>query len=270
MPLICYSPRMKGLLIRKAFYDGWDSVLFLLLGNILLFVVAFGGFALAHLTAPTFGIFLTILAIAILLLGVLLLAISDELARVSAFQPFSLKRFFLSMKKYLLLGPLYILIFIFFLVLFPLAVYWYFSLGGLLGTVLGLIMFWISLIFYLAFQWFLPVKSQLEGNFVKALKKCFIIFFDNPGFSLFMLLYSLVILVLSMIPFLLLPGISGILLAQNEAFRLLMRKYDWMEEHPELDFATARKNVPWDEVLSEEYDAVDSRSLKGLIFPWRD
>ncbi len=261
---------MKGLLIRKAFFDGWDTVLFLLLGNLLLYIVAFGGFAIAHFTAPTLGIFLAILTIAILLLGVVLLALSDELAHVSGFQTFSLKRFFSSLKKYFFQGPLYILTLVFFLVLFPLAVHWYFLLGGLMGYVLGLVMFWISLIFYLAFQWFLPIKSQLEPNFFKALKKCFIIFFDNPGFSFFMLLYSLVLLVLSMIPFLLLPGLSGILLAQNEAFHLLMKKYDWMEEHPEIDFATARKNVPWDDLLDDEYDAVDSRSIKNLIMPWKD
>lgn len=261
---------MKGLLVRKAFYDGWDAVLFLLLGNTVLFVVAFGGFALAHITAETLGVFLAILGVAVLLLGVVILSLSDELALVSAYQPFSLKRFFSSLQKYLIQGPLYILASLFFLVLFPLAVHWYYTLGGIVGVILGMMMFWISVVFYLAFQWFLPVKSQLEGNFLKAIRKCFIIFFDNPGFSLFMLLYSLGLLIISLVPFLLLPGISGILLAQNEAFRLLMRKYDWMEEHPELDFATARKNVPWDELLVDDYEAVDSRTLKNLIMPWKD
>lgn len=261
---------MKGLLIRKAFYDGWDAVLFLLMGNTLLFIVAFGGFAIAHLTAPTLGAFLGILGVAVLLLGVIILPLSDELARVAAYQPFSIKRFFSSLRKYLIQGPLYIITSLFFLVLFPLAVHWYYSLGGIAGIVLGMLMFWISVIFYLTFQWFLPVRSQLEGSFFKAIRKCFIIFFDNPGLSLFMLLYSLVLLIISLVPFLLLPGISGIILAQNEAFRLVMRKYDWMEEHPELDFAVARKNVPWDELLGDDYDVVDSRNLKNLVMPWRD
>lgn len=261
---------MKGLLVRKAFYDGWDAVLYLLFGNTVLFIIAFGGFAIAHLTAPTLAVFLGILGFAILLLGVVILSISDELAHVADNQPFSIKRFLLSLRKYIIQGPLYILASVFFLVLFPLAVHWYYSLGGLAGIILGMVMFWISVVFYLAFQWFLPVKSQLESNFLKAIRKCFIIFFDNPGLSFFMLVYSLFLLIISLVPFLLLPGISGIILTQNESFRLLMRKYDWMEEHPELDFSVARKQVPWDEVLDDDYDVVDARSLKNLVMPWKD
>ena len=236
----------------------------------MLFIVAFGGFGIAHLTAPTLGVFLGILGVAILMLGTVILSISDELAKVANYQPFSVKRFLSSLLKYLIQGPLYILTSLFFLVLFPLAVHWYYSLGGIAGIILGMFMFWISVVFYLAFQWFLPVKSQLEGNFLKAIRKCFIIFFDNPGLSLFLLIYNFILLVISLVPFLLLPGISGIILAQNVAFRLLMRKYDWMEEHPELEFKVARKNVPWDEVLCDDYDVMDSRNLKNLVMPWKE
>lgn len=261
---------MKGLLLRKAFYDGWDSVLFIMLVNTLLIFVVFMGLGLAHFTAATFTAFLTIFIIGVLLTGVFILPVSDELALVAANQPVSYKRYFCSLKKYILRGPVYILITVFFLVLFPLAVHWYFSLGGTVGFVLGMLMFWIAVVFYLSFQWFLPIRSQLEDNFPKAIRKCFIIFFDNPGLSAFLLLYSLGLLIISLVPFLLLPGISGIILAQNEAFRLLMRKYDWMEDHPEIDFAVARKKVPWDEILADDYDIVDARTLKNLVMPWKE
>jgi len=261
---------MKGLLIRKAFYDGWDAILFLLIANIFLWAVGFGGFALVHLFSSQFCLSVFILVLTVLSLGVVLLALSDELALITSYAPLSFKRFFSSLKKHVIQGPLFILMIIFFLGAFPLAVHWYFSLGRVFGMIIGICMLWFTLVFLLSLQWFLPVKSQLEKNFFKAVKKSFIIFFDNPGLSLFMLVYSLALLVISLVPFLLMPGISGILLAQNEAFRFLMKKYDWMEDNPEISFKTARKEVPWDDILDDDYDVIDSRSLKNLFFPWRD
>jgi hypothetical protein len=62
------------------------------------------------------------------------------------------------------------------------------------------------------------------------------------------------------------PGVGGLLLGQSVALKLLMYKYDWLEENPEGD----RKHVPWDELLYEERESVGHRSLKGMIFPWKD
>lgn len=261
---------MKALLIRKAFYDGWDAILFLLVANTFLWLVGFGGFALVHFFSSHFGLSVFILILTILSLGIVLLSLSDELARLTSYVPFSFKRFFSSLKKYIIQGPLFILMIVFFLGVFPLAIHWYFSIGRTFGYIIGVAMVWLTLVFLLSLQWFLPVKSQLEKKFFKALKKSFIVFFDNPGLSLFMLVYSLVLLIISLVPFLLMPGIAGILLAQNEAFRFLMKKYEWMEDNPDMDFATARKKVPWDDILDEDYDVIDTRSIKNLFFPWRD
>ena len=62
----------------------------------------------------------------------------------------------------------------------------------------------------------------------------------------------------------------GVLLAQNEAFRLLMHKYDWIEKHPELEYRVARKAVPWAELLANERETLGDRSLLHFIFPWKD
>ena len=85
-----------------------------------------------------------------------------------------------------------------------------------------------------------------------------------------MLLYSAVLIIIT--PFLafLAPGFSGLLLAWNNAFRLRMYKYDWMEQHPEIPIQTARKQIPWDELLAEDRETVGSRSIRNLIFPWKD
>ena len=49
-----------------------------------------------------------------------------------------------------------------------------------------------------------------------------------------------------------------------------MYKYDWLEKNPGLDAKTARKSIPWDDLLSDDEDIVGDRSLKSFIFPWKD
>ncbi len=45
-----------------------------------------------------------------------------------------------------------------------------------------------------------------------------------------------------------------------------MFKYDYIEAHPDTD----RKHLPWEELLFEEREKVGTRTLKGMIFPWKE
>lgn len=65
---------------------------------------------------------------------------------------------------------------------------------------------------------------------------------------------------------LLMPGLSSVLLARQGALRILMKKYDYLEEEPEAN----RRKIPWDALLVEERELVGHRSLKGMIFPWKE
>jgi len=46
----------------------------------------------------------------------------------------------------------------------------------------------------------------------------------------------------------------------------MMYKYDYLEAEADAD----RKHIPWDELLYEERESVGNRSLKNMIFPWKD
>ncbi|MDR1985520.1 MAG: hypothetical protein LBP88_00935, partial [Treponema sp.] len=59
---------------------------------------------------------------------------------------------------------------------------------------------------------------------------------------------------------------AGILLYLDEALRLRLLKYDWLEVNSD---ATLRK-IPWDALLIEEREKTGTRSLKNFIFPWKD
>jgi hypothetical protein len=62
------------------------------------------------------------------------------------------------------------------------------------------------------------------------------------------------------------PGPGGLLLFLDEALRLRIFKYDWLEANPDAN----RRKIPWEALLIEEREKTGNRTLKGLIFPWKD
>ncbi|MBR4011819.1 MAG: hypothetical protein IKI98_03255, partial [Spirochaetaceae bacterium] len=87
-------------------------------------------------------------------------------------------------------------------------------------------------------------------------------------FSIFIFIYNLILAVLSCVVFVL-PGFSGICLSLNNALRLRLYKYDWLEEHPDIPLKEARKQIPWGELIAEDYETLGPRSFKSFIFPWK-
>ena len=261
---------MIGFFLKKNFFDGWDNFLPLALFNIVFILIVFLFFSFAYLLSSMPMLSLLSLFICILMTGALLLAVSNLMSHIADYKSFSFKEIGGEIKRTWRHGVLFAVIEAFCWIIVGVAVPYYFSFRNFLGLFLGVSVVWIFAVIQLSLLWFFPIRSRLESNFRKCLKKCFIVFFDNSGFTLFMLLYSVVLVILT--PFLafLVPGFSGLLLAWNNAFRLRMYKYDWMEQHPEIPIQTARKHIPWDELLAEDRETVGSRSIRNLIFPWKD
>ena len=115
----------------------------------------------------------------------------------------------------------------------------------------------------------------MHGSFFKTLKKSFIFFIDNTGFSIFFFLYTIFLYIVSFIIILLVPGFAGVVLAQCNAVKLRMYKYDWMEENKEEIERDRQKNfmgkvrVPWAELIAEDKELLGHRTFLDLIFPWR-
>ena len=261
---------MIGFFIKKAFFDGWDNLFQILILNVIFLCVGFGGFFLAGAASDMMLLSMGILLATAIAEGILWTAASKMLARIASYRSFGWKDFLEAIRLTWKHGALFSLLAVGIALLFFVTTPYYFGIGNMVGFALGMLLFWLAIIILLSLQWFLPIRSQLDDNFVKCLKKSFIVFFDNPGFSLFMFFYSLVLLGLSLVCVMLLPGITGIMLAQNEAFRLRLYKYDWMEKHPELDARIARKSIPWEELIADDVETVGYRSFKSFIFPWKD
>ena len=93
---------------------------------------------------------------------------------------------------------------------------------------------------------------------------------DNTGFSLFMAFYNLILIALSILPIGFFPSIAGINIAKLNAFRLRMYKYDYLDEHPELKTPRERRNIPWEELIFDDREALGPRKLRSFLFPWKE
>jgi hypothetical protein len=142
----------------------------------------------------------------------------------------------------------------------------YLQLRNIMGLLLAAVIFWTVVVSGLAFQFFFAVRSRLDTSLPKIIKKCYLIFFDNPMFCIFTLFGNIVNLVLSVFLVFLFPGPAGVLLFIDEALRLRLLKYDWLEANP----GANRKQIPWDALLIDEREKTGTRSLKSFIFPWKD
>ncbi len=141
--------------------------------------------------------------------------------------------------------------------------------GGLAGALAAGVLFWFGLAALLSLQYYIPLRARLGGGFGKNLRKSFILFFDNPSFSVFLALYNAVSLALSGFLAFLAPGFAGLALALDCGLRLRLYKYDWLEKNP-LSPRRARRAIPWEELLAEDRELVGKRTLKGMIFPWKE
>ncbi len=268
-----YTISMILFYLKKNFCDGWDSLLWIALFNICLLAwTAIGFFAVsAVINLPL--IYMIVIVVFICGAMVLLFSLSDACSQLANYKSFSISEVFSNIKNVWKIGMLFGLLisFLLFTVLVGLPFYFqmYNQTSNLLYLFLSTMIFWILLLSIFALQWFLPLQSQLGGGFKKNLKKCFIMFFDNVGFSVFLGIYSLFIFVFSGVLAFMAPGITGIVLAQNNALRLRLYKYDWLEEHSDLSPKEARKQIPWDELIAEDRETLGPRDLKSFIFPWK-
>lgn len=158
------------------------------------------------------------------------------------------------------------LITIFQVLIFLFVLPWYFKMGTILGIFLGGLIFWASVIWLFAAQYYFPIRCRLDTNIKKIIHKSFAMFFDNTFFSVVLGVGALLIFVLSSFTAFLLPGIGTLLLWHQVGLKLRLYKYDYLETHPE----AKRRNIPWHVLLEEEKGMVGKRTLKGMIFPWKE
>lgn len=259
---------MLGFTIKKAFFDLWDNLLQVALLNLGFIAVTAIAFSVTNLLAqvdtfiaalliPTVIIFVTVTY-----LGGTSLATRDMVDYdLPEFRQF-LRYFRDALPAAAVLAAIYVVQFF----ITSIAVPFYVQIDNIFGLAALVFLFWASVIWLLASQFFLPIRSRLDTSIKKILKKCFLVFFDNPGFSIAMAIGALLLSAVSLPLALLIPGPAGVMLWLQSGFKIRLMKYDYLEEHPEAD----RRKVPWDALLIDEQQKVGKRTLKGMIFPWKE
>ncbi len=252
-------------LIKKTFFDVWDNLLSIFLINIGA-VLLLGGClsVLQHFEGrPSLFIAGIILTLVVLMLYI---GTASQLTKEMAdFKSPDFKHIFATINKDGLASLVFGVMLVLQVFVVGFAIPWYFARGNLLGIALAGLLFWGNLLWMLASQYYFPVRNRLDTKIRQIPKRCLMLLFDNTGFTIALGLGTLVLVILSFFTAFLFPGIGVILLWHQVAVRLRVYKYDYFEEYPD----GARKRIPWERLLAEDKDRVGTRTLRGMIFPWK-
>ena len=253
-------------LIKKTFFDLWDNLLriFLInLGFFILLLITFGIFYLSSLLK----LYIYIpFVIAISLISIYIGGASLFVMQISDYKKPEFLDFFTYIRTSFKTSLFFALIIIVYSIIIYVAFNYYFSQKNIVALLAGSLLFWLTIIVILSIQFFFPIYSRFENNPIKVIRKCLLIFFDNLGFSLFIFAGIIFLLILSGFVAGFLPGLSTILLWLNGGFKLRLYKYDYQEEHPDANM----KKIPWKSLIAHDVEMIGHRSLKGMIFPWKD
>ncbi|MDR2802782.1 MAG: hypothetical protein LBB22_00645 [Treponema sp.] len=269
---------MIGFLLKKTFFDIWDNAFRLALLNIG-FIASVLIFPLIHRVLeellPLFSAFSGVIPSAVsgalFFLGAIwcsiyLAAAALCVKNISDYSVFDFKDFKRALFAVYPCGIAYGVFFCVTAVLFIFVIPFYLLMNNPAGILITSILFWTVVVSAAAFQYFFAVRARLAVKNAKIIKKCFLLFIDNPLFFIGTACLTLIFLAISAFIAFLLPGPAGAMLFLDEALRLRLLKYDWLEKNAE----AGRKYIPWDTVLAEEREKNKGRTIKNSIFPWKD
>ena len=258
---------MTGFFIKKAFFDGWDNLISLVVLNLGYLVVLLTLYAsLEVLAVSVFG-GVALLALALALHSLYMGAVSSQTKEYVWYNRPGFAAFKDSFKSVWRHAVLHFIIQALLVTILFFVIPFYLSYTSLIAFAIAVLVFWVALAFMLAMMYYYPLAIQMpDDKPLKTLKKSLMVVADNLFFSLFFGIYHIFNLVLTILFATIIPGIAGIQLSRQVATKLLMFKYDYLEEHPE----TTRKDIPWEELLFDEQEKVGNRTLRGMIFPWKD
>ena len=254
---------MKGFFIKKAFFDGWDNLIAIALMNIAFLAVIYLGFVA----------FMGFSSVAMLVVPLLLAVVSILLGgSASAVHNYSEYRgdtwaairtgIIRNIRHSLLFSLILIMAVLNALLIIP----FYLSYANAFGLIIAVILLWLEIIILLCIPYYFPLMNHLPADRpFKTARKCIIIVGDNFGFTIFFFIYNIICVAFSVFTMGIIPGITGMQLAAEDAIRLIMMKYDYLEENPDAD----RKHIPWEDILYDEKEKVGPRSLKNMLFPWK-
>lgn len=254
-------------MVKKAFFDMWDNFLSVVLFNLGFIIILM---IPIWLPAPIAS-FSLIGALLVQALGTIIAFVYAGTIAMMArdivnYQKPEFKNLIVYLKETWVASVVLGLIYVAIGIIFKIGVPFYSALGNILGLAAIVFLMWAVVIFALASQFYFPVRAQLDDGIRTVLRKSFVIFFDNTLFAIVVAVGTIVTAGISVFTALLIPGLTGVLIWHQAGLKLRLRKYDYLEEHPEAN----RRKIPWDALLIDDREKVGTRTLRGMIFPWKE
>lgn len=265
---------------KKNFVDIWENLFYVILINFFKVVVSAGTFvcvSYAFSYLPLDERFINIVSFVLILITsfvvcVMIFAGGENAVKVADFKAASYVEFFRQIPKVLkdsFYGAvLFTIVYVVGKVSLPYYLNFWIETENIFFLILAAVIFWLLFMSVLAFQWLLPVRSIMHNNFLKCVKKCYLLLIDNFGFTFALFLVNILNLALTVVTFGLVPGFNGIEITVVNALRLRLYKYDWIEVNPGMTKAE-RKDVPWDELLMRDKETLGPHPFKAIFKPWR-
>ncbi|MCR4630971.1 MAG: hypothetical protein K5786_05010 [Treponema sp.] len=261
---------MYGFLLKKNFCDGWDNLLSVIITNVIFMFVGLGIIALNAVTAQNTILLVLAFILSFIIVSIVVFAYGDSAAAIADFKGIHYADFFKAIPGVLKDASLFGLMCAVITMISGFSIRYYFMQKTTISFMMGAAICWIDIFIILSLQWFVPLRSNMHNNFRKCLRKCFIIFFDNTAFSVLTGLYTIFLLLLTVLFIGFLPSVAGIEIAKANALRLRLYKYDYLEEHPELQTKRERNRIPWEELIYDDRETLGPRKLRSFLFPWKD
>ena len=257
------------LFLKKTLYDYWDNFIKLILcniGYIILMFLNYGAYLLINSFSIDIPVIKEILISIIVCISFFIYsgAVNGFVRDIAYYNDPGIKDFLKHLKNSFTMSILFgILFYIVILVTF-FAFIFYNDLNFEFSIAAQIIILCTMFFIINASQYFYPIYYAGETNFLKIIKRTFIFLIDNPLFSISLLLFSTVLILLSLVTFTLIPGFATIPLLFHIGFKLRMYKYKYLEENPSED-----NKIPWTKLLTDENKKVGTRTLRDLLFPWK-
>ncbi|GHU41154.1 hypothetical protein FACS1894190_08910 [Spirochaetia bacterium] len=258
---------MIGFTVKKTFLDLWDNALRISLINLLFIALAAIIIVLQWLLRPFPVLSALVVLLGIIMGGILMCCTTLCVSAISDYETFGTLGFKTnlrpSLKNGILMGLFYGSCFIAFSFVMP----FYLMLNSMFGLLIACLLFWFFFASCVALQFFFSLRRRENYGIKQSIKRCFLIFVDNPLFCLFCFLFSIFLFAISAVTGFIFPGAAGVMLFLDEALRLRLLKYN-QSFTAEANRAGAKIN--WYALLSSDIEKTGSRSLKSLFFPWKD
>ena len=134
--------------------------------------------------------------------------------------------------------------------------------------------FWLLLFLLFSFIWVFPLQVQVqEKRVLHLVKMSFLLFFDNIVLSVFVAVYMVILILVSIFTAFLIPGIASITSLANITVFAMLLKYDFLKnrDNQKREKLTV---VEWSRIIARNPDNIfdklfETRSFSDIIAPWR-